>query len=245
MGEATSVTLTSDVPAIQPDAPVTPEPTQTTERPQWLPEKFKSPEDLAKAYSELESKLGKPAPKPETQESKDLAIKPTEPQKADSPSLIQKATQEWAEKGELAPETYAALEKSGMPKDLVDTYIEGQKAKAAKAADEIVGPIGGWDEFNKMAQWAGQSLDADVVAELNAALAKGGSSAKAAVLSLQAHYKANGGGPSNLIDGDPTFANVQGYRNVDEMVRDMQNPKYNEDETFREMVEAKLARSKL
>ena len=30
----------------------------TEERPEWLDEKFKSPEDLAKAYNELQSKLG-------------------------------------------------------------------------------------------------------------------------------------------------------------------------------------------
>lgn len=29
------------------------------ERPEWLPEKFKTPEDLAKSYNELQSKLGK------------------------------------------------------------------------------------------------------------------------------------------------------------------------------------------
>ncbi len=29
-----------------------------SQRPEWLPEKYKSPEDLAKAYKELESKLG-------------------------------------------------------------------------------------------------------------------------------------------------------------------------------------------
>jgi hypothetical protein len=32
--------------------------TKTEERPEWLPEKYKSGEDLAKAYKELESKLG-------------------------------------------------------------------------------------------------------------------------------------------------------------------------------------------
>ena len=31
---------------------------QTEERPEWLPEKYKTGEDLAKAYSELSSKLG-------------------------------------------------------------------------------------------------------------------------------------------------------------------------------------------
>ena len=32
--------------------------TKTDERPEWLPEKYKTGEDLAKAYKELESKLG-------------------------------------------------------------------------------------------------------------------------------------------------------------------------------------------
>jgi len=45
------------------EAPVNAEPTQDfvvaePERPAWLPEKYKSPEDLAKAYTELSSKLG-------------------------------------------------------------------------------------------------------------------------------------------------------------------------------------------
>ena len=33
---------------------------QNPDRPEWLPEKFKSVEDMAKAYSALESKLGQP-----------------------------------------------------------------------------------------------------------------------------------------------------------------------------------------
>ena len=31
---------------------------QPQDRPEWLPEKFKTPEDLAKSYTELQSKLG-------------------------------------------------------------------------------------------------------------------------------------------------------------------------------------------
>ena len=31
---------------------------QQVDRPEWLPEKFKSPEDMANAYSELEKKMG-------------------------------------------------------------------------------------------------------------------------------------------------------------------------------------------
>jgi len=35
-----------------------PQQTDSSQRPEWLPEKYKSPEDLAKAYKELEVKLG-------------------------------------------------------------------------------------------------------------------------------------------------------------------------------------------
>ena len=37
-------------------------PQDQSDRPEWLPEKFKSAEDMAQAYSELEKKLGQ-APK--------------------------------------------------------------------------------------------------------------------------------------------------------------------------------------
>lgn len=39
-------------------APAAPQPADASQRPEWLPEKYKSPEELAKAYKELESKLG-------------------------------------------------------------------------------------------------------------------------------------------------------------------------------------------
>ena len=42
-----------------PEAPMeVVEDTTGAERPEWLPEKFQSPEDMAKAYGELESKMG-------------------------------------------------------------------------------------------------------------------------------------------------------------------------------------------
>ncbi len=48
--------------------PETELPQEQEDRPQWLPEKFKSAEDMAKAYSELEKKLGQ-APQEEQAEA--------------------------------------------------------------------------------------------------------------------------------------------------------------------------------
>ena len=43
--------------AQNPEAAPEPAPSEP-DRPDWLPEKFKTPEDLAKSYGELEKKLG-------------------------------------------------------------------------------------------------------------------------------------------------------------------------------------------
>ena len=58
---------------IEPEEAQTDEVTETTEeqqteRPEWLPEKFKSAEDMANAYSELEKKLGQPASEEQQEE---------------------------------------------------------------------------------------------------------------------------------------------------------------------------------
>lgn len=42
----------------EPAAETTEAPVETSDRPEWLPEKFNDPADLGKAYKELESKLG-------------------------------------------------------------------------------------------------------------------------------------------------------------------------------------------
>jgi len=58
LGQSASepTTQTATAPASTPD--VTTQSTDSSQRPEWLPEKYKSPEELAKAYKELESKLG-------------------------------------------------------------------------------------------------------------------------------------------------------------------------------------------
>ena len=54
MDEADNV----EVATLATEAPVDGSQSGTVDRPEWLPEKFKSPEDMAASYSALESKLG-------------------------------------------------------------------------------------------------------------------------------------------------------------------------------------------
>jgi hypothetical protein len=93
-------------------------------RPEWLPEKFKSPEDLAKAYSELEKRQGQqPQQAQQSTVADESARQAVEQAGVDFDAL----SDEWANNGELAPDSYDKLEKSGIPRALVDSYIEGQQ----------------------------------------------------------------------------------------------------------------------
>ena len=85
-------------------------------RPNWLPEKFASAEELAKAYGELEKKMS--APKEEVPESAEEA--PEEVQQLD------KYYEEYTENNELSDKSYTELESMGLSRDLVDGYIAGQ-----------------------------------------------------------------------------------------------------------------------
>ena len=100
-------------------------------RPEWLPEKFKSPQDMAKAYSELENKLGQSEPKDnnnkdseptkETKES-DLSIDNAEKAVESAGLNMETLQQEYNESGELNEKSYVKDidEMSGKIKDKLE-----------------------------------------------------------------------------------------------------------------------------
>ena len=103
-------------------------------RPEWLPEKFKSAEELVASYQELEKKLGQPKQEAEetiTEEQRETI----QEQENEVAQVMDKAgldfnvfQKEYEENGELSNEAYDALSKAGFPKTLVDTWIQGQEA---------------------------------------------------------------------------------------------------------------------
>ena len=115
-------------------------------RPEWLPEKFKSAEELVASYQELEKKLGQPKQEAEetiTEEQRETI----QEQEDEVAQVMDKAgldfnafQQEYAENGELSKEAYDALSKAGFPKTLVDTWIMGQEALQAVSYTHLTLP---------------------------------------------------------------------------------------------------------
>lgn len=218
------------------------------ERPQWLPEKFKSPEDLAKAYAELESKLGqKPAeqPKAEVTIPTDATPADAEKQLADKGLDLTEFSQEFARNGELSEESYEKLTKAGFDKNLVDQFIEGQKARAVQFESAIKTEVGGDERYSQMVEWAKANLTPAEIDAYNSAVSSGNTDqAKLAALGLAMKFeKAVGSEPKRMIGGNAAPDAGDVFESRAQLTAAMKDPRYKSDPAYRAKVQQKIARS--
>jgi hypothetical protein len=220
----------------------------TEERPDWLPEKFKSAEDMAKAYSELESKLGQPQQQQETEE---VAVTGEESSSEVAELLDSKGLnfdvfqQEYAETGQLSPDAYQALEEAGFPESMVDSWIAGQNALASQMTTEMYDIAGGGEEYAQMVQWASDNLPENEVSAYNVTMESGDPNLiRLAVQGLNARYRSEA--EPNLLQGGTGAVSTGGrFDSTAELTAAMSDPRYAKDPAYRQAVADKLAKSSL
>tara|TARA_R100000657_G_C4680170_1_gene128206 strand:- start:325 stop:1092 length:768 start_codon:yes stop_codon:yes gene_type:complete len=219
------------------------EQTPNEERPEWLDEKFNSPEDLAKAYNELQKKLSETNKEAKEEE---VANEETPSDNIDSSGAVGKATLEFEEKGELSEETFAELEKAGLPKEYVESYIAGQQALVERNALELYNSIGGEEEYDGMIQWAGETLSEGEVETFNELVVNGTpEQQRLAIKGLHAQYRgATGSGPL-LKQGNTSGNSVKPFSSTKELQRAMSDRRYAEVPSYREEVERRLSVSNI
>jgi hypothetical protein len=232
------------------------------QRPEWLPENFKSPEDMAKSYKELQAELTRV--KQGTPKAPDNppaeAPKDGEAPKQDSLTIDEQAagavetagldmnalTDEWAENGSLSDDSYEKLTKAGFPRELVDDYIRLKSGEASNVVAEIKTSVGGDQAFADMVTWARTSWTAEQLRAYNEGVNSGDpAKMRLAVQALNADYRANSTTVPQLVSGGNGPVSTGGYRSQAEFLADIQNPKYREDPAFRKDVEARLAKSSI
>ena len=231
---------------------------QSTQSVQGLPEKFKSVEDLAKSYSELEKKLGEQTPKQEEVDPVSATtLKEEAPKQENSLEIAEDAVenaglnfdtlaQEYAEKGQLGEESYKALEQSGIPKAYVDQFIAGQKAIGEQQTTNVKTMVGGEEAYNEMASWASKNMSDGEKKAYNAAVNSADmDTVKLAVDGLRAKYQAANGTEPNLVQGKATPVAEQGYASWAEVTEAMADPRYAKDPAYQAAVKAKIANSEI
>lgn len=211
--------------------------TLESNRPDWLPEKFQSPEDMAKAYNELQSKLG------EGSKEKDSSAKEkAEPDQTVMQEIIDSATNEFIESGELSEKSLKALEEQGLARNLVESYVAGQRALMENQVNQVKATVGGEENYNAMAEWASEHLDQSELDAFNEVVESGSiNQAQMAVRGLYSQFASAGGKAPNLIQGNTSGSAVKPFNSAAQVTEAMRDPRYKNDPAYRKTVEDRLA----
>ena len=154
---------------------------------------------------------------------------------------------EYADKGQLTDETYAKLEKGGIPRSMVDAYIAGQEARAREFEGVVHAAAGGKDTHDAMVAWAQTNLSRGEIIAYNAAMQDiiNIEAGKAAAAGLAARYALAMGQPPKVTIGGSSVPSGDIYESRAQLVTDIRDPRYQKDPAFRAAVKAKVARSNL
>lgn len=219
--------------------------------------KFKSQEDLLKAYNELQKKLGQEASEEEedTEEEQPEASEEVAEEVEETTEVVTQAVdymtqlgKEFDESGVVSDEAIEKLS-SMDSKDLVTAYLKyNANAQAAtlqqSQVNDIMATVGGAEAYTEMVSWAGQNLPAEEVADFNAVTATNNPVAiKFAVQALSAKWKGAEGYEAPLVTGRKAPSKSKAFRSQAELARAIADPRYSSDPAYRMDVEQKLARS--
>ena len=227
--------------------------------------KFKSVEDLAASYKELEGKLGAATEEDQAETSEQEETETTESDfdaeeyYGDGLASVleevgidpQEISNRFAETGEINDDDYAKLGEAGFSKQVIDTYLDGLRNGGVTGEDiasaQIQGikdSVGGDDNYSKMVAWAVDNLPANEVNEFNSLTETGNATAiKFAVQGLYSQYNNAMGVEPNLVTGRASQSGPAPFRSTAEVVTAMSDPRYGKDVTYTEDVQRRLGSS--
>ena len=220
--------------------------------------KFKSQEDLLKAYEQLQQKLGQPAEDDTEEDTEEAPVDEVSDEEApveeavevtETVSYMHELNKEFASEGALSEEAVDRLA-SMDSKDLIKAYLQyNQQAQSARVQqseiDTIQASIGGPEAYSEMIQWAADNLPANEIAEYNQVTNSNNAVAiKFAVAALHNRYTGQVGSEAPLVTGRKASTTSKTFRSHGELSRAIADPRYSTDEAYRQDVEARLARSK-
>ena len=217
---------------------------------QLLAGKFKDAEDLEKGYIELQKKLGEPKEDAEEQQE----VETVEDTKEDDKESEVDATfldKLWDESNdEFSQETLKELE--GMkPQDLAQMHLEYRaKTQPTPLNDEAVNSLqdvaGGKEGYDTMIEWAQQNLQEQEIKMYDTVMDRGDPLACFfAVQALKNRFDDASGVDGEMLTGKAPVNKGDVYRSQAEVVRAMNDPKYENDPAYRQDVYSKLERSNL
>ena len=215
--------------------------------------KYKNAEELEKAYVELQKKLGDDK---ETEQASAEDKAEDKPQFSEGASLINSASEEYYANGnKLSDETMAKFS-SMSTQDLIKAYIEVQATQPQQAAppaeitqdqiNQIKNSAGGEKAYANIVNWAKSNLPKSSIDAFDEVVNTGSVQAiQLAVAGLKTEYNNANGVEGRMVTGKTAPDRGDVFRSQAELVRAMNDSRYDSDPAYRQDVIEKLDRSDL
>lgn len=226
------------------------DPPAVTPRPDNVPEKFWNAEKgevnveaLLKSQQDAEAALRAKAPP--TEETPAEGEEPAEGAEKAYDKTVATASTEFSEKGELSDATFESLAKVGLSRDMVNDYIEGQKAIVTNLQTAAFGEFDGSSEkYEAAVKWAQENLTEDELQAIDVQVtSRSPGIIKQGAAALAAKYAAGADiTPTTTVTGGGNGANSGAQFNSSaEMQTAMRDPRYKTDPAYRAEVSQKIA----
>ena len=215
--------------------------------------KYKNAEELEKAYVELQKKLGDDK---ETEQASAEDKAEDKPQFSDGANLINSASEEYYANGnKLSYETMAKFS-SMSTQDLIKSYMEVQATQPQQAAppaditqdqiNQIKNSAGGETAYANIVNWAKSNLPKSSIDAFDEVVNTGSVQAiQLAVAGLKSEYNNANGVEGRMVTGKTAPDRGDVFRSQAELVRAMNDARYDNDPAYRQDVIEKLDRSDL
>ncbi len=213
-------------------------------------------ESLEKALKDTKAELTKlqqGAPKDEEEseevvedkkETTEIDIAETEKEAVKAGVDFEALSTEYNSKGELSEASYKDLEAKGFPKQVVDDYIAGQKARNDIQTQALSEIVGGPDNLPKVLEWAAENLTPEEITAYNEAANGSAAQRKLALQGVYARYSDAEGVAPKLVTGSVTNNSSNDvFKSAHAMTKAMEDPRYWSDPDYRDDVSAKVERS--
>ena len=220
--------------------------------------KYKSAQELEKAYIELQAKLGEKKEETETETASAEEQPEDTPKMSEGATLITDASKEYFDNGnKLSPETMAKFS-SMSSQDLIKAYMEvsqnpefqQQGAPPAEITtsqiNQIKNSAGGEQKYAQIVNWAKTNLPQDQIVAFDEVVNTGSVQAiQLAVSGLKAEYDNANGVEGRMVTGKAPNNSGDVFRSQQELVAAMNDVRYDRDPAYRQDVIQKLDRSDL
>ena len=222
---------------------------------QLLAGKYKNAEDLESAYIELQKKLGEPKEEVSNETEETVSEETTEEPKEEEPkdkdsSVLDSLWEQRDNKDGFSQDVLKELASTN-PGELAKEYLRYRNANQTQSLTEenisqLMESAGGEDKYNTIVGWAKNNLSDQEQKMYDTVVDRGDPLAcYFALQALMGRYTDAVGTDGKMIAGKPPSSSSDVFKSQAEMVKAMEDDRYNDDPAYRQAIMEKLERSNI